>query len=136
MIVLELKRVFRYNGITLADPNPGASPDTVMATYAIMYPELANAVLEGPVIKDGVATYTFLKAVGTKGAGDKPALSGAKLLRAINLARSQVALAAAAPPQSAGAEHALALKGAFTLAGLAGRRTGGRPLAIGVQPIL
>ena len=62
-----LRREFKYNGMTLADPAIGKTPDQVRVFYARMYPELTTAVVEGPVTKSGIATYTFLKAAGSKG---------------------------------------------------------------------
>jgi len=63
----ELKRVFKYQSLTLADPGGDKTPDQVRAMYAGQYGELATAVVEGPSIKGGVATYTFTRAVGSKG---------------------------------------------------------------------
>lgn len=70
MKTIQITRKFKYNGIDLPDPNSALSVDKVRAMYAMQYPELNNAVVEGPVTNSGVATYTFLRAVGTKGKGD------------------------------------------------------------------
>ncbi len=64
----ELKRVFKYNAMTLSDPAPEKTPDQVRLLYAPAYPELTTAVVEGPVTKGGVSTYTFARAAGSKGA--------------------------------------------------------------------
>lgn len=68
MQVVDLTRKFKYNSVNLADPNPALSPEQVKEFFAAHYPELNNAVVEGPVTKDGVATYSFLRAAGAKGA--------------------------------------------------------------------
>jgi PRTRC genetic system protein C len=67
MEITELKRTFVYNGITLPDPSPAMAASAVKDFYAATYPELVNAEIEGPVRKDNADTYTFRKAVGTKG---------------------------------------------------------------------
>lgn len=66
--IATIVREFRYNGITLSDPAPDKSPDQVRLIYAFQYPELLNAVIEGPVTKNRVSTYTFTRAAGSKGA--------------------------------------------------------------------
>jgi PRTRC genetic system protein C len=68
MQVVDITRKFTYNGVTLADPNPALGPDQIREFYAMQYPELNNAVVEGPVTKDAVATYWFARAAGAKGA--------------------------------------------------------------------
>ena len=60
-------RKFKYNGITLSDPAAEQTPEQVKQFYANQYPELTNSVIDGPVTKGGVSTYTFNRAVGTKG---------------------------------------------------------------------
>lgn len=62
-----ISRAFKYNGIDLVDPNPALGPDAVREFYVPQYMELTTAVVEGPVTEDNVATYTFRRAVGTKG---------------------------------------------------------------------
>lgn len=74
MEVKTLTRQFKYNGITLSDPAPEKTPDQIRTIYAFQYPELNNAVVEGPVTKAGVSTYTFVRAAGSKGVGHLPAL--------------------------------------------------------------
>lgn len=59
-------RRFVYNGTTLADPSPGMSPEKVREFYSSEYPELANAAIS-TTTKDGVMTYAFTRAIGTKG---------------------------------------------------------------------
>jgi PRTRC genetic system protein C len=64
--VNEIRRVFRYNGITLPDL-PGMSPREIRDLYSAQYPELISAEIEAGEIADGTQEYTFRKAVGTKG---------------------------------------------------------------------
>jgi PRTRC genetic system protein C len=63
---IKISRVFTYNGIKLDDPNPALQPDAVREFYVPQYQELTTAVVEGPVTKDNVATYTFRRAAGAK----------------------------------------------------------------------
>ncbi|PKO58337.1 MAG: carbamoylphosphate synthase large subunit [Betaproteobacteria bacterium HGW-Betaproteobacteria-18] len=65
--VEKVVRVFVYNSVTLPDPGEKLTPDQVRDIYSASYPELANAVVEGPVTKGNEMTYKFVKAVGTKG---------------------------------------------------------------------
>jgi PRTRC genetic system protein C len=67
MQVTKLKRQFKYNGLTLADPAPNKPPEAVKAFYASMYPELTSAVVGEPTTSNGTTTYEFTRAVGTKG---------------------------------------------------------------------
>ncbi|MBI5642651.1 MAG: PRTRC system protein C [Deltaproteobacteria bacterium] len=62
------KRTFKYNSLTLQDPDPGMGPEEVKAFYSSIYPELTQAVIEGPEYDDlqGM-TYEFRRAIGTKG---------------------------------------------------------------------
>ena len=69
---IQITRSFKYNSVTLPDPNPALGPDQIREFYATQYPELNNAVVEGPTTKSGVATYTFTRAAGAKGASPKP----------------------------------------------------------------
>ena len=62
-----LLRKFHYNGMRLTDPNPEKTVDQVRAFFALQFPELLNAVVEGPVTKNGEMTYTFQRATGSKG---------------------------------------------------------------------
>lgn len=70
MQVIEITRRFKYNGMDLPDPNPSLGPDDVRQFYSAQYGELLNAVVEGPTTKAGVATYSFARAAGAKGAGN------------------------------------------------------------------
>ncbi len=67
MDIQALERIFRYNGIALPDPDPAMTPDAVRETLAATYPELTNAVIEGPEITGETVIYTFKRPVGTKG---------------------------------------------------------------------
>lgn len=98
MEVKTLTRVFKYNGITLSDPSSDKTPDQVRKIYAFQYPELNNAVIEGPVTKAGVSTYTFARAAGSKGVGHLPAM------RAI---RARTSTGAKTPVESASLESIL-----------------------------
>lgn len=65
--VQEIEREFVYNGTILDDPGPSLSPEDVKEFYAHgIYPELNQAVIEDST-KNNKVTYTFRKAVGTKG---------------------------------------------------------------------
>ena len=89
------RRVFLYNGMRLADPDPTMDPRKVKEHYSSQYPELLNAtvsIAEGGIVdsadarketwnfKEGVASkaassgtgsgeivHEFKKSVGTKG---------------------------------------------------------------------
>ena len=67
MQVLNLTRKFRYNSLTLPDPNESMTIDQVREFYATQFPELNNAVTEGPTTENGVATWKFIRAAGAKG---------------------------------------------------------------------
>jgi PRTRC genetic system protein C len=61
-------REFHFNGMRLADPDPGMTPDQVRNMYASSgYAELTNASITGPKTEGGRQVYEFKKAVGTKG---------------------------------------------------------------------
>ena len=82
MQVINIERKFKYNSVSLPDPNPALSPDQVREFYATQYPELNNAVVEGPETKAQVATWTFTRAAGAKGAGrEAPAQSAVDVVR-------------------------------------------------------
>ena len=62
----EIQRVFKYNGITLPDPNPSMSVDAVKTVFAAQYPELAAAESSAE-FKGNQQIITFQKVVGHKG---------------------------------------------------------------------
>ena len=64
---VELKRVFKYNALSLQDPGPQYTPIQVRDLYSATYPEINTAAIEGPEEKNGELIYTFRRAVGTKG---------------------------------------------------------------------
>jgi PRTRC genetic system protein C len=66
MKVEVIERVFNYNGVSLADPGAGMSPEAVRDFYSAMYPEINSASVEGPEDRGGKLQYTFRRAVGTK----------------------------------------------------------------------
>ena len=61
----KLKRVFLYKGKEL--PEVMGSPEANLTHYSTLYPELVNATITGPEIKDGKAIYTLEPKTGTKG---------------------------------------------------------------------
>lgn len=63
----QVERVFSYNGVTLPDPGPGMSVDAVKDLYSGVHPGLLTAAVDGPVMKAGKQTFTFVKAVRDKG---------------------------------------------------------------------
>ena len=74
LVATNIARKFKYNGIALSDPSPEKTVDQVRMFFATQYPELLNSVIEGPDTKNGVSTYSFARAVGSKGAGHLTAL--------------------------------------------------------------
>jgi PRTRC genetic system protein C len=64
--VTQIKRLYRYNGISLPDV-PGLSAKEVRDLYSAQYPELVSAEIETGEIRDGAQEITFKRAVGTKG---------------------------------------------------------------------
>lgn len=73
MQVINLERSFHYNSVTLPDPNAALTPDQVREFYSTQFPELLNAVVEGPSTKGNVSTFKFTRAVGAKGSHLLPA---------------------------------------------------------------
>ena len=71
LVATQLIRKFSFKDkeqvISLADPSPKFSPETVLNFYAQTYPILNNATIEGPEIKDDAVQYTFVSTIGTKG---------------------------------------------------------------------
>jgi PRTRC genetic system protein C len=60
-------RIFNYHGRILPDPDPKMSPDQVRLFFANAHPELLNATTEGGEFDGTTQTWTFKRAVGTKG---------------------------------------------------------------------
>jgi PRTRC genetic system protein C len=63
----ELIRAFKHGSVALPDPSPSFTIGQVRDFYANVYPELLNADIEGPETVGNKQTYTFRRAVGTKG---------------------------------------------------------------------
>lgn len=106
---ITITRKFDYNGISLTDPGSGLSADAVREFYATQFPELTNAVVEGPFTKDGVSTYKFARAAGAKGAG-KAAPEKAAVRKALrDLVTSDAATGGVVPESSRIAERVQAV---------------------------
>lgn len=56
-----------FGSISIADPNPAMTPEDVRTFLTPTYPEIATATLTGPEATAGYLTFTFCKAIGTKG---------------------------------------------------------------------
>lgn len=71
LLKTELKRVFklRENGqeISLNDPNPQWSVESVLNFYSNQYPVLTTAKVSSPKIEDDSVVYKFESVMGTKG---------------------------------------------------------------------
>ncbi len=62
-----VERKFKYDSVMLPDPNPGFTIAQVRDFFASSRPDILNAEIEGPTVEANVHTYTFRRAVGTKG---------------------------------------------------------------------
>jgi PRTRC genetic system protein C len=62
-----VEREFIFNNRRYPDPNPQAEPGEIRELLAISDPDITNASIEGPEIKEGKAVYRFVRQVGTKG---------------------------------------------------------------------
>ena len=62
-----LTRVFSYAGMRLPDPDPAMDPPQVVEAYAVGYPEITNADVQGPTVEGDTLVYTIVRAVGRKG---------------------------------------------------------------------
>jgi PRTRC genetic system protein C len=67
LTVQVMRREFRLGGKKLPDPNPKLEPEGVRGVYAPQFPEIVNAVIEGPVLEAGVRVYRFATRVGKNG---------------------------------------------------------------------
>lgn len=69
----KIKRVFRFNGKELSDPNPNASvEDVIQNVFSKQYPSLTNAKVEGPYQESEndvykIQAYKVSAGFGTKG---------------------------------------------------------------------
>jgi PRTRC genetic system protein C len=97
MQVLNLTRKFKYNSVTLPDPNESMSPDQVREFFATQYPELNNALLEGPVTANGVSTWTFVRAAGAKGRSEAPVMAQGNQARELIMKAMATGAAGTAP---------------------------------------
>lgn len=62
-----VQRIFSYAGRVLPDLNRAMSPDEIKASYAVHYPELATASINGPEAVGDKLRYEFVRALGSKG---------------------------------------------------------------------
>lgn len=67
MEVERLKRVFKYKGQELPDPDHSLSTSEVKSLLSGTWPELINAKVQGPEIKDGKQIFSFSEQLGSKG---------------------------------------------------------------------
>ena len=67
MSIQQITRVFKYGSLVLDDPGREMTAAEVKDFYADVYPELTQAVIEGPDYTDTQEVFEFKKAVGTKG---------------------------------------------------------------------
>lgn len=69
--VTNINRVFTFKrdnkDVNLPDPNQSMTPQEVMKFYSTTYGELTNAIVVGPVVKEGKATYNFTTQAGKLG---------------------------------------------------------------------
>ena len=129
MQVINLVRKFKYNSVTLTDPNESMSPDQVREFFATQYPELNNALVEGPVTANGVSTWTFVRAAGAKGRAKAPAQ--AQTCDAREMIMKAVASGAAGAPSTSLAAVRESAQQAGRLVSVLGNRTAnGRPMSL------
>ena len=62
-----LLREFNYNGVRIPDPAPQMSVEQVRDLLTPTYPEIATATLTGPEDTGTTLSYTFSRAIGSKG---------------------------------------------------------------------
>ncbi|HSA34489.1 MAG TPA: PRTRC system protein C [bacterium] len=67
MEINQMHRIFKHKNLKLPDPGAEMTPERALSFYANTYPELTVARIEGPVIEEGKAIYTFVTTLGTKG---------------------------------------------------------------------
>ena len=67
LTVKPITRTFKYNALSLDDPGSDLSPEQVKEFWSDVYPELTQAIIEGPDHIEDREEYTFRRAVGTKG---------------------------------------------------------------------
>jgi len=67
MEISQMPRIFKHKDLKLPDPGAEMPPERVLSFYANTYSELTVARIEGPVIEENTAVYTFVTTLGTKG---------------------------------------------------------------------
>ncbi|WP_316835049.1 PRTRC system protein C [Pedobacter nutrimenti] len=71
LLATTLPRVFLFEHkgeqLNLSDPSPDFDKDSVRDFYAMTYPILTTAFVEGPEIMDDSIQYKFVSTIGTKG---------------------------------------------------------------------
>lgn len=67
LVKQELKRIFNYDKKELEDPNPALTPAEVLDYYSDTYPELVNATMTGPIVKDDSLLFDFAVKFKEKG---------------------------------------------------------------------
>lgn len=71
LVATALERVFLFKDkdveLELADPHPEWSKEAVQNYYAVTYPILTTATIEGPEISNDRVEYKFVSTLGTKG---------------------------------------------------------------------
>lgn len=69
--VTNLSRVFNYKKdgkvIPLTDPNPELTVEEILKVHSATYPELTNAVVEGPVVENDKAVFSISTKAGKLG---------------------------------------------------------------------
>jgi len=60
-------REFAYSGLKLVDLDSKLSPEEIKAAYALQYPELATAAIQGPEAVGDKLRYEFVRSIGAKG---------------------------------------------------------------------
>ncbi|MDC4228392.1 MAG: PRTRC system protein C (plasmid) [Candidatus Manganitrophus sp.] len=70
--VKQIVRIFKYQQLELADPGRELSPEQVVEFYSGVYPELVKATVEGPELQGTREIYRMERAVGRKGARNRP----------------------------------------------------------------
>jgi PRTRC genetic system protein C len=61
------ERVFEFNGEIIPDPSPELTVQEIQTLLSAKWPELVNAKVGSPEIKDGKQVFSFSGNLGTKG---------------------------------------------------------------------
>ncbi len=62
-----LERIFRYNAMDIADPNPDLPLKRVIEVLSGTYPEFTNAKIEPPVMEGNKQVFVVKVVAGDKG---------------------------------------------------------------------